>query len=287
MDRNDQKQYWKMVRRQAWTVAWEKAGMKVLIPVLLIILSSNALTGILLVFRWVSYPFFRDNILANSITGLSQVILSALGLFILFGWLLYDTPPRIHKEQSQRIEFLEQQTSPISVQFELSSSRPKENPQGDSLVEIRIINKSNIHVIEKCKVELSEVLDLVPDQIPHYFSDHRVSLPADLEWNSIEHPDTDGCITLFCGGEATINIARSKEQYHAGYFNVVNGGDLYYFQAGQFKMIFRIDGFVRTIVNGTECLKAIEPQKFSAIIEMRPTVDLTIRDITWLNPYNE
>jgi len=68
MDKNYIKNYWKEVRRQAWSSAWDNAGMKILIPFLIVVIGASALGGLLLMFGLVEYPFFRDNLIANSLS---------------------------------------------------------------------------------------------------------------------------------------------------------------------------------------------------------------------------
>ena len=76
MDKNYYNKYWKTIGHEAWKLAWERSGMKVLIPFMIVLLGASALGGFLFMIHVVEYPFFRDNSVANSITGLSQVFLS-------------------------------------------------------------------------------------------------------------------------------------------------------------------------------------------------------------------
>src|SRR5574341_1383347 len=95
--------YWRMVFQIARQSAWDRAGMKVLIPTLSFILLTGAITGILFIFGIVEYPFLRDNLLYNSIGGCVQVTGFVGVMAILFIFLLRDIPPRLYYEQQVTI----------------------------------------------------------------------------------------------------------------------------------------------------------------------------------------
>jgi len=111
MNKKYLKNYWKEVCERAWKAAWERAGMKLLIPALIIILFANLITGVMFVLGKVEHTFFRDNLVANNITGLAQVFFSLFFLLSLFIWLMYRTPPEMQKEKETEIDKLNEKLS--------------------------------------------------------------------------------------------------------------------------------------------------------------------------------
>lgn len=107
MEKKYRGNYWKEVRRQSWKSAWNKSGMKVIIPSLVILIGAINLGGLLLMIGWVEYPFFRDNLIANFVTGLSQLLFSFVFLLSLFFWFLFQMPPVIHSKQEKEKQELQ------------------------------------------------------------------------------------------------------------------------------------------------------------------------------------
>ena len=138
-------EYWKKVRREAWSSAMEKSGMKILIPFLIVLFGAIALTGIPLVIGWVEYPFFRDNFFANALTGLSQILISIVSLVGFFFLLLYQIPPK--KDMGLRSEIEKEERDLNAFKERLSNKK------------IKIVNLNSKLVMNDINVELRPIIN--------------------------------------------------------------------------------------------------------------------------------
>ncbi len=104
--------------------------MRVLISTLVLGVIAAALSGCLMVFGLIEYPFFRDNLLYSSIAGFGQAILSIFFLIVLFVILLYSTPPKLHDEQERKLAVFRNRYSP-KLRVVCGTGRPYE--QGETV----------------------------------------------------------------------------------------------------------------------------------------------------------
>ena len=74
------------------------------LSLVLILFGGVGLSGILFSIGLVAYPFFRDNVLANSLTGMGQVIISAIVLVWMYFRLLSQIPPKLQKDKEDIIK---------------------------------------------------------------------------------------------------------------------------------------------------------------------------------------
>ena len=115
------KNYWREVRRRAWEGAMNKSGMKVIIPILVVLIVTIGLGGIPVSLGIMKYSFFKDNLVANTLTGLSQILVSLIALLISFFVLLRETPPKMYEELGGLLE------NPFDLEEYQSKRERKEN----------------------------------------------------------------------------------------------------------------------------------------------------------------
>lgn len=152
-------------------------------------------------------------------------------------------------DYEQREQIIRQETflSPI-VDFKLKPFLPRPNADGDRWVGVQIHNKSGNKAIEKCKVKLYGITKISENG---EFDDGG-ELPSYLLWSANESPDSNGFLKISGNGVATINIARSKEHYQAGWFTLSRGDNFLYFPSGKYLIRFRIEGAINNYENGIE-----------------------------------
>lgn len=154
------KRYWSTVRRIAWNSAWDRAGMKAIISVLVIVILFNFFSGFLALYGWVSYPFFKENLIASSLTGLAQVILSTLVLVFLYVWLLYETPAKLDQDKSTIIKKLKRELKKINKELEseivdVDVSLLSHSLDSDKVYALLdVVNNEKVKNIINCRVKL-------------------------------------------------------------------------------------------------------------------------------------
>jgi len=217
MDKKYIKNYWKEVRRRAWKSASDRAGIKLLISTLIILLFASAIAGFVFVLGKVEYPFFRDNLVANSITGLSQMIFSIFALLGLFVWLMYRTPPEMEKEKEKEIDVLNERLSlkeydDISIERFKSPETIGEKSARLGLsytseikkLEFLVINNGNIGILN-ASVSMTEL---------KWFNPEYNNIPDGIEtrafiWDDIETSDGKRNISPKGRGHLKIAIYQS------------------------------------------------------------------------------
>jgi len=172
------------------------------------------------------------------------------------------------------ISNLKNLTSP-EVKLYLQHYTPNPNAEGDRWIGVRIINKSGVRSIERCKARLYQITNLSSD-IPYHLNGQ---LPSDLHWSDNNRPDDSGFVTIPREGEVSLDIARSRSNYQEGYFTLSRGDGFLYFPSGEYSVIFRIDGVIRVFENGNENTVDIPPQDYIAKVILEGGHDIRIDDI--------
>jgi hypothetical protein len=107
--------YWKPILLEALLSAWKESRW--VIKSLIIILCVITLTGIAVTLNWLEYPFFKNNLYANTFTGLGQSIISILIVITWFIRFLYQIPPRKDMELKNDIEEKEHALNTLNEQL--------------------------------------------------------------------------------------------------------------------------------------------------------------------------
>lgn len=152
MDKKIVKGYWKEVRQRAWKKAVDRSEIKALVPFLFVLLIAIGLGGIPVAFGWIQYAFFRDNLLANTFTGIAQIIISIYLLSKYYLEILIEIPPQMHEELGGFIK------NPFHLKVYRSKRERKEGE--DKWVSLEVKNTSPSENIEECFIKLINIVDL-------------------------------------------------------------------------------------------------------------------------------
>lgn len=150
MDKQKVKKYWQEVRRRAWGDAMNKSGAYLFfLSGLILAMTIIAISGVLYATGLIKYPFFRDNITANNITGFAQLVVAIILAAIFYNSALREVPPKMYEELGGFID------DPFEV-----AGRPPYEKYADSprWASIDLTNTSP-QIISKCYVEVVKVID--------------------------------------------------------------------------------------------------------------------------------
>ncbi len=151
MNKTHIKSYWRKVRQRAWAEAINKSGMKLIIPALAVLIVAIGLGGIPVSLGIMKYSFFNDNLVANTLTGLSQILVSLIALLISFFVFLREMPPKMYEELGGFIE------NPFDLEEYQSKKERKEDD--DKWASILVKNISPSENIEECFLKLIDIVD--------------------------------------------------------------------------------------------------------------------------------
>ena len=152
MDKKQVKGYWREIRRRAWEDAMNKSGAFLLLSGgLIIFMVVVAITGILYTIGIIQYPFFIDNIVANNITGLAQVIVAIVLIAYFYEKALHEIPPKIHEELGGFLE------NPFSLEISEPNSISATKKRW---VSIEVKNNTENKYLTRCFVKLDNILDI-------------------------------------------------------------------------------------------------------------------------------
>lgn len=152
MDKKIVKDYWEEVRQRAWKKAVDRSEIKALVPLLFVLVVAIGLSGIPVAFGWIQYAFLRDNLFANTIAGLAQIIVSIILLLSYYLTVLIEIPPKMHEELGGFIK------NPFRLTVYRSKRERKEDE--DKWVSLEVKNTSPSENIEECFIKLIDIVDL-------------------------------------------------------------------------------------------------------------------------------
>lgn len=198
MNKTHVKKYWRQVRQRAWQGAMNKSGMKVIMPTLFILIGAIGLAGIPVSLGIVQYSFFKDNLVANTITGLSQILISFVAFLISFFALLYKTPPEMYEKLGGFLE------NPFDLD-EYQSKRERTDEE-DKWASILVKNISPSENIEECFLKLVDIIDLETGK-------STIEDVQNLSWSGREqNKDISGNqpIKIVASHDAVCDVARTN-----------------------------------------------------------------------------
>lgn len=165
MDKKLVKKYWDEVNRRAWEDAMNKSGLKLIIPTLAVLFAAVGISGIFVAVGLIKYSIFEDNLIANTITGISQVVITVFLVAFFYDRMLHETPPKMYEELGGFIEI------PFAIKCHPPYPKNKDDARWAS---IDIINTSRLPV-EKCYIEINDVTDSKNNSV--------LDMPRNAKWS--------------------------------------------------------------------------------------------------------